>query len=201
MNVPMILPEIEAAILAGGQSRRMGKAKLFLDFRGNSFIAHLLLQLQQQVNNVMIAGAPDPELLADLAVPVLEDSSKDCGPLAGIAAALAATRRQWLLLVPCDNPVLPANYAIRLLHEARQQHAPLVYVRKQGKEQPLYALIRQDLLANLEEYLEHGQRKVMPWYESVGALAVDWDDAGLAFTNLNTPEEYEAFLQIAASVP
>ena len=133
MNIPMILPEIEAAIVAGGQSRRMGKDKLFLDFRGNSFIAHLLIQLQQQVNNVVVAGAPDPRQLADLGVPVLVDSSADCGPLAGIAAALAVTRRQWLLLVPCDNPVLPANYAVRLLHEARQQHAPLVYVAKGGE--------------------------------------------------------------------
>jgi molybdopterin-guanine dinucleotide biosynthesis protein A len=194
MSVPLILPEVQAVILAGGQSRRMGKPKLFLDFRGNTFIAHLLAQLQQQVNEVMVAGAPDPRQLADLGVPVLVDIKPDIGPLGGIDTALSSARREWLLLVPCDNPLLPPDYAARLLHVAREQQAPLVYLRKQGREQPLYAIVRRDLLTSLDSYLASGERKVLPWYESVGAVALDWDDAGLAFNNLNTPEEYAAFL-------
>jgi molybdopterin-guanine dinucleotide biosynthesis protein A len=197
MSIPLILPELQAAILAGGQSRRMGKDKFFLDFRGNTFIAHLLAQLQLQVNDVMIAGAPDPRQLADLGVPVLVDAMPNAGPLAGIATALTYARREWLLTVPCDNPVLPANYAVHLLTTARAQSVPLVYVRKQGREQPLYALIRRDVLPSLNAYIASGERKVLPWYESVSAVAVDWDDSGLAFTNLNTPEEYAAFLAAA----
>jgi molybdenum cofactor guanylyltransferase len=200
MSIPLILPEVQAAILAGGQSRRMGKPKLFLDFRGNTFIAHLLAQLQQQVNNVMIAGAPDPRQLLDLGVDVLPDAMPDAGPLGGIATALAHARRQWVLFAPCDNPLLPANYAARLLHAAREHNAPLVYVRKQGREQPLYALICRDLLGSLDAYLASGKRKVLPWYESAGAAALDWDDAGLAFDNLNTPGEYAAFLAAANPV-
>jgi molybdenum cofactor guanylyltransferase len=197
MSVPLILPEVQAAILAGGQSRRMGKPKLFLEFRSNTFIAHLLAQLQQQVNDVMIAGAPDPRQLADLGVAVLPDTAPDHGPLGGIATALVQARRQWVLFAPCDNPLLPANYAARLLHTAREQGAPLVYVRKAGREQPLYALVRRDLLGSLNTYLASGGRKVLPWYHSAGAVALDWDDAGLAFDNLNTPEEYAAFLAAA----
>ena len=200
MSVPVVLPEVQAAILAGGQSRRMGKPKLFLDFRGNTFIAHLLTQLQQQVNNVMIAGAPDPRQLADLGVPVFADAHVDSGPLAGIFTALSNMQRKWLLIAPCDNPLLPSNYAARLLETARAQSAPLVYVCKQGREQPLYALIQGSLLESLGAYLASGERKVLPWYESVGAVALDWDDAELAFDNLNTPEEYAAFLACANSI-
>ncbi len=196
-GVPLILPEVQAAILAGGESRRMGRPKLLLDFRGNSFIAHLLLQLQQQVNSVMIAGAPDPRQLADLGIDVLPDAVADCGPLGGMATALAHARRDWLLVAPCDNPVLPPDYAARLLQAARERQAALAYVRKQGREQPLYAIVRRELLASLQAYLAGGARKVLPWYESVGAVALDWDDAGLAFTNINTPDEYAAFLAAA----
>ncbi|HQQ62658.1 MAG TPA: molybdenum cofactor guanylyltransferase MobA [Pseudomonadales bacterium] len=194
MRAQLILPEVQAAILAGGKSRRMGKPKLFLDFRGNTFIAHLLLQLQSQVNDVMIAGAPDPRQLADLGVTVLADAVPDCGPLGGIATALQHARRQWLLIAPCDNPLLPTDYAVRMLHTARERHAPLVFVRKQGREQPMYALLRCDLRDSLEQYLASGERKVMPWYQSAGAVPLDWDDAGSAFENLNTPEDYAAFL-------
>jgi molybdopterin-guanine dinucleotide biosynthesis protein A len=205
MSVPVVLPEVQAAILAGGQSRRMGKPKLFLEFRGNTFIAHLLTQLQQQVNNVMIAGAPDLRQLADLGVPVfadaqVADTKNDNGPLAGIFTSLSNMQRKWLLVVPCDNPLLPTNYAARLFEAARTQSAPLVYVCKQGREQPLYALIQGSLLDSLGAYLASGERKVLPWYESVGAVALDWDDAGLAFDNLNTPEEYAGFLARANSV-
>jgi molybdopterin-guanine dinucleotide biosynthesis protein A len=173
----------------------MGTPKLFLDFRGNTFIAHLLLQLQTQVNDVMIAGAPDPRQLADLGVTVLADKLADSGPLGGIATALQHAHRQWLLLVPCDNPLLPANYAVRMLYTARESKVPLVYVRKQGREQPMYALLRCDLRDSLDNYLASGERKVMPWYESVRAVALDWDDAGSAFENLNTPEAYAEFLK------
>jgi molybdopterin-guanine dinucleotide biosynthesis protein A len=71
-----------------------------------------------------------------------------------------------------------------------------VYVRKAGKPQPLYAIVRRDLLGSLNAYLAGGERKVMPWYESVGAVALDWDDAGVSFININTPEEYAAFLDL-----
>jgi molybdopterin-guanine dinucleotide biosynthesis protein A len=205
MSVPIVLPEVQAAILAGGQSRRMGKSKLFLDFRGNTFIAHLLAQLQQQVNNVMIAGAPDPRQLTDLGVPVFADTKIDSGPLAGIFTALSNMQhkpnmqRKWLLIAPCDNPLLPKDYAVHLLEAARLQSVPLVYVRKQGRAQPLYALLQSTLLESLEAYLASGERKVLPWYESVGAVALDWDDAGLAFDNLNTPDEYASFLATANS--
>jgi molybdopterin-guanine dinucleotide biosynthesis protein A len=195
----MLLPEIQAVILAGGQSRRMGQPKMLLDFRGNTFIAHLLSQLQQQVNDVMVAGVVSPDLLAGFPVPVLADAQVDSGPLAGIATALSQSRRDWLLTVPCDNPLLPKDYAVRLLHTARTQSAPLVYVRKRGRDQPLYALIRRHLLPDIEAYLASGQRKVLPWYQSVGAVAVDWDDAGFAFENLNTPVEYAAFLDATNS--
>ena len=197
ISPPLILPEVQAAILAGGQSSRMGKPKLFLDFRGNTFIAHLLAQLQRQVNSVLIAGAPDPRQLADLGVAVIPDSLPDAGPLSGVAAALQHASRPWLLLAPCDNPLLPDHYATRLLHAARERQVPLVYVRKQGREQPLYALVDARLRESLQEYLAQGGRKVLPWYESVGAQALDWDDAGLAFDNLNTPADYERFLAAA----
>lgn len=173
----------------------MGKPKLFLDFRGNTFIAHLLLQLQTQVNDVMIAGAPDPQQLADLGIPVLVDRAPDLGPLGGIATALQHARRQWLLIAPCDNPLLPANYAVRMLHTARERDLRLLYVRKQGREQPMYALLRCDLRDSLEQYLASGERKVMPWYTSVGAEALEWNDAYGSFENLNTPEAYEQFIQ------
>ncbi len=195
MRVPLIVPEVQGAILAGGESRRMGKPKLFLDFRGNTFVAHLCLQLQQQVNVLMlVTRAEFVAQLRDLPLDVLADDEPDLGPLGGLVTALRHSARPWVLTTPCDNPLLSADYAARMLHAARTQQAPLVYVRKQGREQPLYAIVQRSLLPSLEAYLARGERAVLPWFTSVGAVALDWEDAGVAFDNINTPESYSAFL-------
>lgn len=197
MSVPLILPDVQAVILAGGQSRRMGQTKAFLDFRGNTFIAHLLAQLQPQVSSVMIAAGQQPEQFAGMGVEVVADAVPGAGPLAGLMAALQHAQRPWLVCVPCDNPVLPPQYAARLLQAAKDQAVPLVYVSKLGCAQPLYAILHTSLAGNLQHYLVNGGCKVLSWYASVGALALDWDDAGAAFDNLNSPDDYAAFLNTA----
>ena len=197
MAIPLILPEVQAVILTGGHSRRMGQTKAFLEYRGNSFVAHLLAQLQPQVSSVMIAAGQYAPQFVGLGVDVVTDTLAEAGPLAGLANALQQANRPWLLCVPCDNPLLPPDYAARLLQAARVHAAPLVFVRKHGRAQPLYAILQTALLENLQAYLQRGERKVLPWYESVGVVALDWDDAGLAFNNLNSPDDYAAFLQAA----
>lgn len=191
--IPVIVPEVQAVILAGGKSERMGSPKALLDFRGNTFIAHLLLALQPQVNGLVIMGQPAGVSLADLGVEIIKDSEQD-GPLAAIAQALAASRKAWVLFAPCDNPLLPPNYAQQMLYSARHQQTKLVYVEKHDRAQPLYALIHKDLLPSLQAYLAAGGRKIMDWYREVEAGAVEWTDAGLLFENINTPEEYQAFV-------
>ena len=200
MRVPLIVPDVEAAILAGGHSRRMGTAKASLLFRGNTFMAHLLMQLQQQVREVVIVAGTQSQQFSDYGVQVLPDDNAECGPLEGIATALRHARRDWVLFAPCDNPVLPENYAARLLWHARQQQVPLVYVRKNGRDQLLYTIMQRNLLPQLEAYMAEGGRKVMQWFAAVDADALIWDDAGLAFNNLNTPEDYNAFLAVSESL-
>lgn len=190
--IPVIVPEVQAAILTGGKSERMGSPKALLDFRGNTFIAHLLLMLQPQVNSLFLLGEPAGVSLKDLGLEIIPDPQD--GPLAAIERALSASRKAWLLLAPCDNPLLPADYAKQMLYSARHQASKLVYVEKAGRAQPLYALIHTDLLLSLRAYLQTGGRKIMDWYQQVGAGSVEWAEAGLMFENINMPEEYQAFI-------
>lgn len=190
--IPVIVPEVHAVLLTGGKSERMGQPKALLDFRGNTFIAHLLLALQPQVNSLSLLGQPAGVSLADLGLEIIQDEQD--GPLAAIAKAMRLSRKSWVLFAPCDNPLLPADYAKQMLYSARHQQAKLVYVEKAGRAQPLYALIHTDLLPSLEAYLAGGGRRIMDWYQQVQAGAVEWAEAGLMFENINTPEEYQAFI-------
>lgn len=192
--IPLVLPEVQAVILTGGKSERMGSPKALLPFRGNLFIAHLLSALQPQVNAIALSGEPEGVSLRDLGVPVIEDTSGD-GPLMAVAQALRASHKSWLLVVPCDNPLLPADFAQRMLYGARQLQTQAIYVEKEGVAQPLYALLHRELLPSLEAFLASGQRKIMDWYAAVNARPLSWTTPTQAFDNINTPEEYQAFIE------
>lgn len=188
------LHNVEAAILAGGSSMRMGKHKALLSWKNITFLEHLVLQLQREVACVRVLGCPERDLYQHVNCVLCDDLYPDCGPLGGIATAMQTMTSEWLVVVPCDNPVLPECFARDLLAMAMQASSPLVYLRKAGREQPLYAILNAQLLHPLQTYLQRGGRKVLEWYASVGGVAFEAVEPGAAFDNLNTPEAYAAFI-------
>ena len=93
-------PEIEAVVLAGGLSRRMGIDKAAIRIGGRTLLGHARA----------LAAA------AGLSVRVIrEDSVARCGPLGGIATALQSTRSSVVVFLACDMPFVPAAALQQLL--------------------------------------------------------------------------------------
>src|ERR1700690_1848525 len=92
--------QIAGFILAGGASSRMGRDKGLLDFGGVPLILHTARLLESLVAEVTVVGSPHRYAALGLRAIADEDDGQaqdgpqkpGCGPLAGIAAALAATR-------------------------------------------------------------------------------------------------------------
>lgn len=201
---------IAAAVLAGGQSRRMGQPKALLPLDGKPLVEHLIALLKQELkqeypghdNTVLVSGCPEPGLYRHLSVPVLSDVMADCGPLGGLYTALRHVSQlqgsgpvDALLCVPCDGARLPPHFVARMV--AALGHRELVYARDSEQEQPLYCLVRcsrqgflsQDLLA----YLNGGGRKVIDWFHSRDYAVVEFVQNGFVFPNLNTPDDWRRF--------
>lgn len=182
-------PLISGGILAGGQGSRLGGVdKGWLDYQGKPLIAHVLDRLAPQVGQIMLNANRNQPRYAELGYPVVNDAHGGYpGPLAGIYALLNACETPWLLIAPCDAPFLPLDLASRLFQALETENAVIAIARDAKRKQPTHALIRQSLLADLDAFLQRGERKVMAWYAQHKHCFVEFDER--AFVNINTPED------------
>ncbi len=188
-----VLPQqdITGVILAGGRSQRMGgEDKGLIRIDGRPMIDHIIGTLGPQVGPLLINANRNLEDYRRFGYPVVPDSMGDFyGPLVGMASALQATETEYLLTVPCDSPLLPHNLA-QALYGALHTHQAEISVAHDGvRMQPVFALLRRDLLANLLVYLEAGGRKIDTWYAQHRLVIVDFSDRADTFFNVNTQQE------------
>lgn len=206
------LPAYTAVLLAGGQGVRMGGADKGLQFlAGQPLVRHVLQRLQQQSHapqQLLISANRNLPAYARLGVAVHPDAVTDRpGPLAGFLTGLQQAGHDWLLVVPCDAPLLPLDLAERLLRAALEQDADLAMAwapDPQGRlqAQPVFCLLHARLQASLLDYLDQGGRKAGHWIGQQRTASVPFDKPGdepLAFVNLNTLGQLNALEQSLAA--
>ena len=179
-------------VLAGGQSRRMGRDKALLPYRGRTLVAHVAGIVKEALGNggdVAIVG--DPARYADLDYPVHADRVPSRGPLSGIITALRLSKTDWNLVVACDMPSLAASNLRILLERARESQAQCVAARSPaGELEPLCAVYHRGCLSILEQAFRSKQLKMRDLLPELQADSVAFPAAALA--NANTPEEWSA---------
>src|SRR5438876_823410 len=104
--------ELTGAVLAGGESRRMGRDKAALVI-GEQLLWQRQVKLLRDagagtVGVVRRPGQPALDLPAD--IPLWQDAVSGIGPLAGVHAALAACSTGWLAIVATDMPRLESGW-------------------------------------------------------------------------------------------
>lgn len=116
------------------------------------------------------------------------------GPLAGIAAALEhmGTSSAWLLVSPCDTPLIPPNLGVRLAAALQDSSARLAIAADTARSHPLHALIPCDLAPDLRAYLAAGGRSVLGWLARHEVATALFTQSPSAFRNLNRPEDVAA---------
>jgi molybdopterin-guanine dinucleotide biosynthesis protein A len=195
--------QVTGLILAGGQGRRMGGVdKGLVDFGGESLTARVLARLRPQVGTVLINANRHADRYAALGCPVIPDALGDYpGPLAGMAAGLAAAQTEWLLTVPCDSPLLPADLCARLLTSAVAEDAEIAIATDGTRAHPVFALLRRSLAGSLEAFLAGDERKILRWMGRHRLLEVSFADCPERFVNVNTPAELAALVDRMARDP
>ena len=149
--------QVSGAILAGGQSRRMGSDKAALLIQGEPILKRTARLVASITADVAIIGPPERAALAP-GVRILPDRWPQQGPLGGIATALQALAGEAVLVVGCDMPFLNAALLRHLIALAPEYDA--VVVRVDGEVHPLHAVYQRRCLPTLEEQLLAGNLRV-----------------------------------------
>lgn len=100
------IKNIEAIILAGGKSSRMGSEKGLVYISNVRFIDRIVETLLEVFEKVSIIANSIHYNYLNL--PVIEDEIKNKGPLAGIYTALKNTTLRKIFVVSCDIPFISA---------------------------------------------------------------------------------------------
>jgi molybdopterin-guanine dinucleotide biosynthesis protein A len=185
---------ISAAILAGGQSRRMGRDKAWLDLGDGVPLVRRVADVLSSFADELIIVARD-ERFAALGHPLVPDRYGEAGAFGGIATAVAATRGELTAVAACDMP-WPSAAVYRLLLETARGF-DVVIPKIADEFETMHALYRRTCLPAMERALARGDRRVISFFpdvrvRSVGAAELRAVDPELrSFTNLNTPADLE----------
>lgn len=188
---------VTGVILAGGQGRRLhGSDKGLLRLEGKPLVEHILLRLAPQVDRIIINANRNLARYARYGVPVVGDGAAErCGPLAGMESAMRHAGTDYILTAPCDSPLLPRQYAQRMLAALTQSGAGVCVAHDGMHLQPVYVLLRRNLAHDVQDFLNGGGRAVHEWLKRHPHALADFSDQPAAFMNVNTPEQYARMKQ------
>ena len=198
-TTPRIEPQdITGLVLAGGRGSRMGGVDKGLQkHRGVPLAMHAMLRLAPQVGSMMINANRNLGAYESMGVPVWPDALADyAGPLAGVLAGLEHCETRYLVTVPCDSPLFPDDLVARLSAALAEHDAEIAMAATREADgtlqvQPVFCLMRSDVLDGLVRFTASGQRKIDKWTALHRCVEVPFDDAA-AFANANTPAELQA---------
>ena len=185
---------ISAVILCGGQSRRMGADKGRLLWQGQDFLDRIAAHLSP-ADEILLSVAQTGQY-AEKPFPKVSDQMPGCGPLAGLYSSLTVCRNDLLFAVSCDMPLVDFSVVLLLHSHLEESFDAVVPTDGSGRVQPLCALYRKRAAPVFLRQLQQGNYRMRDALSAISTrylpIAPPEDHI---FQNLNTPEEYQNFLQ------
>ena len=190
---------ILGAILAGGQSKRMGKDKIFLELNNKKLIEHTIDKVKKYLKEVIIITNQDNEYFSKNNLITVKDCIEgQLGPLVGILTAMKwakenLTKCSWIATFPCDTPFFPESIIKSFIEESKKKESLILCASSHGRKHNIFGLWSLDLYDKLKDDLINKKvRKVQDWTEKnkIKNLEFKFKDYD-PFFNINTEEDLE----------
>ena len=182
------------AIIAGGQSRRMGRDKAFVELGGKALIERVIASSADlgQAETILITNRP--AAYQHLGLKMYTDALPDKGALGGIYTALLRAANASVMALACDMPFINPDL-LRFMIAQLDDDTDIVAPRVDGYPQGLHAIYRKTCIKPIREQLEADRLKIIGFYDRMSVRYLDeadyapFDAQCRSFTNLNTPAE------------
>jgi molybdopterin-guanine dinucleotide biosynthesis protein A len=182
--------EATLLVLAGGQSRRMGRPKPWIDVGDTVLLRYVVERLAPAFSEVVVSFG-EPEQMEQL-VPyrVVFDRKRSAGPLAGLEAGLLAAHNNVLFAVGCDMPYVDPSTAYLAVVAARNCDAAIP--RHDGIFEPVCGAYRKSALPAITRALDAGNFVAHDVAEYLDVIWLEGLDPA-QFESLNTPGDLARF--------
>ncbi len=189
---------ITGVILAGGLGKRMQQAdKGLVLFKQQPLIHYALSALTPLVDTILINANRNIETYSQFGAPVIQDTRTGFdGPLAGVLTALHHAKTQYLLVMPCDCPLIQTHHLQRLFDALVNANAEVAVAFDGLRSQSVFLALKTQLINDLTAYLDAGERKVENWLQQRDTIKVDFSDQADIFININTVEQLQQLEQV-----
>ena len=190
------MSKIGAVILAGGQSSRMRKDKVFLTLDGKTFLDHIVEQLSGFEEILLSVDSADKYDCKNLER--VTDMYPNCGPISGLYSALRSCRSDYLLVLCCDIPLFTKDLAQYMSTFVDDYHDAFVLITREKYVLPLCAIYKKQAADILETQIKNGINRPLHALEKMRVRHIPLCDSVFeddTVRGVNTPDEYAALLQ------
>jgi len=174
-------------VLTGGASSRMGRDKALIEVDGSAMAVRVAAALAAGGCDTVCCQGGDVEALGALGLVAVPDPTPHAGPLAAIAAALAAAEPEPILVAACDLVDLDASTVRALIEATPRNPAAGVVVAVDADGTHLLSVWSPIVAADLAGLLHEGVASYRAALERLGAAQVGV--ARRAVRNVNTPAD------------
>jgi len=198
---------IPAIVLAAGKSSRMGRTKALLpiDASGETFLTHVLRMLREGgVDTIVVVIGGDAAAVRaslphdDASISAVENPRYEAGQLSSLLVGLAAMEQRFghveaVMMTLVDLPLISAATVRAVLDAYRAKPgAPIVRPRR-GTRHGHPVIFNQSIFGELRRADPSMGAKPVVHAHAAEEVSVDVDDDG-AFTDIDTPEDYERII-------
>jgi len=189
-SLKLLVMEASLLVLAGGDSKRMGRPKAWLEAGSTYLLRYTADRLAPGFAEVLVSFAEPEQLEQPVPYRVVFDRKIAAGPLAGIEAGIMAAHHEVVFVLACDMPYVTTSVAEMAVAAARSCDAAIP--RIDGRAEPVCGAYRRSALPTIKGALDVGRFKVS---EVTELLDVTWLESlePEQFRSLNTPADLERF--------
>ncbi|MEA2643027.1 MAG: molybdenum cofactor guanylyltransferase [Chloroflexota bacterium] len=188
---PMIVVmQATLLVLAGGDSRRMGRTKAWLEVGESTLLRFVVDRLAPAFSEVVVSFAEPEQVHEHLPYRLVFDRKPSAGPLAGLEAGLLVASNDVTFAVACDMPYVTREIAEMAVAASAGCNAAVP--RIEGRPEPTCAAYRRSALGRITAALDAGQYKASELAEQLDVAWLEGLDSQL-FRSLNGPDDYERF--------